>query len=178
MKICAYHGTLKNNVESIQKDGFKISTGKHQWFGAGIYFFGTLKSDGSAAVTDGFTEAKNWVIYVKGCEDWAVFKVCIESEHFIDLVGCEDHRKLFLQIREKAKKLHDRSKKRGEPFREQAVYHLLRDKLNIDFIRGLVNADKHGRYTYGSYTNIHPQIQICVINSGCIRKTTLCRGGN
>ena len=59
MKICAYHGTLKKNVEGIQRDGFKISEGVHQWFGEGIYFFETLKTTESEIISDGFEEAKN-----------------------------------------------------------------------------------------------------------------------
>ena len=172
MKICAYHGTLKKNVESIQRDGFKISKGEHQWFGDGIYFFEALKT-----ISDGFEEVKNWVIYVKHCKDWAVFEVCIESDNFIALVGCEDDKKLFKQIRKEAKELHDRSKRRNELFIEQLIYHLLRCKLNIDFIRVLVNADKYGRFISESYTNVHPQVQICVVNDDCIKEVTLCQGG-
>ena len=177
MKICAYHGTLKKNVEGIQRDGFKISEGVHQWFGDGIYFFETLKTPESEIISDGFEEAKNWVIYVKHCRDWAVFKVCIKTNSFIDLVGCEDDKKLFKQIRKRAKELHELSEKRNEPFREQFIYHLLRcNKPNIDFIRVLVNADKYGRFISENYTIVHPQVQICVVNDDCIKEITLCQG--
>ena len=81
------------------------------------------------------------------------------------------------RLEKKAKELHELSEKRNEPFREQLIYHLLRCKLNIDFIRVLVNADKYGRFISESYTNVHPQVQICVVDTDCIKEVTLCQGG-
>lgn len=39
IKLKAYHGTLKKNVNSIKENGFIISTKNFEWLGTGIYFF-------------------------------------------------------------------------------------------------------------------------------------------
>jgi hypothetical protein len=169
MKLSAYHGTLKEHEQSIKENGFNISTGDHQWFGDGVYFFQTIEP-----LTDGYTEAKNWVLYVKRHPQWIVFQACIESEYFIDLVSCQEHKKLFTEARKKAHALHQKSKYSARPFKEQAIYHILRNKFAPDFIRVIVNADKYSNYQYYSYTVNHCQIQVCVINTSCITNYQVC----
>ena len=167
MQLCAYHGTSKSNIKSIEEKGLKPSKGKRQWFGDGWYFFETVY------MSDGFKEAKNWVIKVKKNPEWAVFKVCIKSEHFIDLIDSEEHKCLFAKVREKAHKLHKESRMADKHFREQVIYLKLREYITVDFIRVVVNADNYGRYDYHSYTVFHPQVQICVIKESCMGKPEL-----
>ena len=127
----------------------------------------------TAYMSDGYTEAKNWVIKIKKEPEWAVFKVCIKSEHFIDLIDSEKHKRLFVKVREKAYKLHTASRMANKRFKEQVIYLKLRECMTADFIRVLVNADKYGKYDYHSYTVIHPQVQICVIKASCMGKPEL-----
>lgn len=167
MQLCAYHGTSKTNISSIKKNGLNQSKGAKQWLGDGWYFFET------AYMSDGFKEAKNWVIKVKQEPEWAVFKVCIKSDHFIDLLDSEEHKDLFKKIRKKAYELHNKSQVANKPFSEQVIYLKLREYMTADFIRVLVNADNHGKYDYYSYTVIHPQVQICVIHQDCMGELVL-----
>lgn len=39
IELIGYHGTALENVESIQKDGFRRSEGDAEWLGTGVYFF-------------------------------------------------------------------------------------------------------------------------------------------
>ncbi|MCP4110709.1 MAG: hypothetical protein GY749_35155 [Desulfobacteraceae bacterium] len=76
MKFIGYHGTKSENINNIIKNGYVLS-GKKEWFGEGVYFFEDL-----APLTDGFTEAKSWMLYVKHVKYWAVFQTKIESDIF------------------------------------------------------------------------------------------------
>ncbi len=166
MKLIGYHGTLRGNAQSIEENGFRVSRGDAQWLGDGVYFFETLEN-----VSNGFEEARNWVLKVKKSSDVAVFRACIESENFIDLIGCEEHKKYFKKLRDVVYKLHKKACKNGEPFNELAIYRVLseRTKAKIDVIRALVNADKYTKYDYECHTVIHAQVQVCVTDASCIK---------
>ena len=171
MELCAYHGTPRKNVQSIQNRGLNISTGRNKWLGDGIYFFETN------SITNGFEEAKNWVVKVKHEPDWAVFQADIQSDDFIDLVGSSEHKKLFCELREKVYELHKKSKNADKNFEESGIYLALRKSMTADFIRALVNSDKYQKYGYSSYTVLAPQIQICVIEKSCIKNVKLYKEG-
>ena len=167
MQLCAYHGTSKTHISSIKKNGLNQSKGKKQWLGDGWYFFET------AYMSNGLKEAKNWVIKVKKEPEWAIFKVDIKSDNFIDLIDSAEHKGLFAKVREQAYKLHAASRRANKRFREQVIYLQLRKYITADFIRVMVNADNYGKYDYHSYTVIHPQVQICVIEKNCMGKPKL-----
>jgi len=168
MKLCAYHGTPRKNVQSIQNKGLNISTGQNLWLGDGVYFFETN------SITNGFKEAKNWVIKVKHEPEWAVFQADIQSDNFIDLLGSSEHKKLFRKLRETAYELHKQSKNADKNFEEISIYLELRKCMTADFIRALVNSDNYQEYGYSSYTVLAHQIQICVIEKSCIKNVKLC----
>lgn len=167
MKLCAYHGTPRENVQSIQNKGLNISEGRNLWLGDGVYFFETN------SITNGFEEAKNWVVKVKREPEWAVFQADIQSDNFIDLVESSEHKELFRKLRKTVYELHKQSKNADKNFEEIGIYLELRKRMTADFIRVLVNSDNYQKYEYSSYTVLAPQIQICVIEKSCIKNVKL-----
>lgn len=164
MQLDGYHGTEISNIENIQKNGYKISS-DNEWLGSGVYFFESLNN-----FCDGFLEAKNWAFYVKKYQNWAVFKVKIKSNKFIDLVTNIKHREIYDKIRESAMKKHIQSGFNKKDFKENSIYVTM-SELDIDFIRVLVDAQKD--YGYYSYTVRRPQIQICVKRTDIIIENKL-----
>lgn len=85
-----YHGTNYENVESILKNGFRISDKADEWLGHGIYFF-------TKGISDPIENAKEWAInqawdnknkryfYKK----YAVLEVEVFGERVLDLTTTE-----------------------------------------------------------------------------------------
>jgi hypothetical protein len=125
MKFIGYHGTEAKNIDDIIQDGYNFSS-KKEWFGEGIYFFEDL-----APITDGFNEAKSWVIYVKNFKHWAIFQAEIESQIFIDLVFDHEHKKLFRETREILLGFHEKSGKDLNEFSDRIVYSIIYQNKKI-----------------------------------------------
>lgn len=164
MQLDVYHGTEIDNITNILKNGYKVSSDK-EWLGSGVYFFESLNT-----FCDGFLEAKNWVIYVKKYQKWAVLKAKIESNKFIDLVNNIRHREIYDRIRDAAIRKHIEAGFDKKDFKEKFIYVKM-ETLDIDFIRVLVDAKKD--YGYYSYTVRRPQLQICVKNIKVITENEL-----
>ncbi len=139
MILVGYHGTEKKNKDIIIKNGYKKSS-KKEWLGEGIYLFETLRK-----ISDGYREAKNWVIYVKKKKEWAVIKTTIESRHFVDLVENVGHRNLYDKIKKAAIEIHKKSGKKVSDFLERTIYIKLEEE-NFDFIRTIVDSQRDYSY--------------------------------
>lgn len=168
MQLIGYHGTEIKNVDNILKNGYILSS-NNEWLGSGVYFFESLKM-----FSNGFLEAKNWVLYVKKYKNWAVFKSKINSKKFIDLVNNIKHKEIYDKIRERMIKKHIESGFDKKDFKERVIYVNM-GTLKIDFIRSLVDAKKD--FGYYSYTIRRPQIQICVKNIKVITENKLYNSG-
>jgi Poly(ADP-ribose) polymerase catalytic domain. len=70
----AYHGTDKANIQSIQKQGFRVGTGGNLYLGDGVYFY-----EGSKPHAIGYPKLKD-----KTCKS-AVFRCEINLGRCIDL---------------------------------------------------------------------------------------------
>ncbi len=148
-----YHGTPYKNVDAIQRNGYQFSD-EHQWFGAGVYFFGTM-----LPLSDGIEEAKKWVLFVKKESEWAVFKSTIETNEYFDCVNNSDDRAFFDKLRKELFALHIKSGRKVEHFKDRVVFKELEKKQSFIVVRALVDATKK---SYFNYVISHPQIQICV----------------
>ncbi len=159
MKLTCYHGTKAEAAENIIKNGYKKS-GSKEWFGSGVYFFESYND-----LCDGITEARDWAKYVKHFKNWAVFEACIESDKYIDIAFEVEHKKIYDRIKEEAIELHKKAGKETKEFNENLIFHQM-EKLDIDFIRALVDSKKESGYY--SYIIRRPQLQICVKNETVI----------
>jgi len=169
MKVIGYHGTEAKHIDDINKNGYNFS--ENGWFGEGVYFFETLKP-----LTHGEEEAIYWAIKIKRCDEWAVFKAIIESSKFIDLIGNNEHKILYDQIKKRLLSLHLKSKKDRTTFKESIIFKTLQKEKDVDFMRVMVDAsDKQIPYGYviGRF-----QVQVCVKKSICIKKNELWKQGN
>ncbi len=153
MKLICYHGTKAEAADNINKTGYLKS--KHsEWLGSGVYFF-----ESYGTLCDGIIEARDWAKFVKKFKNWAIFEACIESEKYIDIAFEIEHRKIYDQIKEEAIKKHKESGKGIKEFNENLIFQEM-EKLDIDFIRALVDSKKD--LGYYSYIVRRPQLQICV----------------
>ncbi|MBD3338859.1 MAG: hypothetical protein GF353_07115 [Candidatus Lokiarchaeota archaeon] len=161
-KIIGYHGTHSKNVDSIIKNGYRLS-GEKEWFGRGVYFFQDYSS-----ITNGFEEAKLWAINVKKFKKSAVLQSLIISTKYFDLVDNIEHRKYYDKLRKSLTELHKKSGKDIKDFHDHIIFNKLSEEDNIDFIRACVDAGRN--YGYYSIVVRRLQVQICVRNSNCIKE--------
>lgn len=166
MQFTGYHGTAAENSTGILSDGYILSR-ESEWFGRGVYFFETVEG-----ISNGFDEAKNWIVYVKKIRNWAVFRAVMETDKYIDLLLDVEHKKLYDEIKREAIRLHLQAGKQIRYFRENTIYIKMAE-LDIDLIRALVDAKKD--YGYYSYTVRRPQVQICVKRLECLVSNGLIR---
>ncbi|MCC7430598.1 hypothetical protein IT568_07140 [bacterium] len=166
VKIIGYHGTASENVESILQNNYNLS-GEKEWFGKGIYFF-----EDCSPLTDGFVEARDWVIHVKKFKKWAIFRAEIESKKSLDIVNDLVHKKIFKEIKEKLLSLHLESGRTKESFSDKVVFKKLELQAKFDLIRCTVNPEK----SRVSFVVSRIQIQVCVKDKNCIKKNELVRG--
>ncbi|QEJ94686.1 hypothetical protein [Treponema phagedenis] len=128
-----------------------------------MLIFGTLKG-----YSDGIEEARHWALYVKKEKEISVLSAEIESNDFLDLCNCVEHRKLYDKVLKIARALHSASKYKDEDFNDWHVFIRIKENNSIDFIRAFVNAAKDTGHIVR-----RPQIQICVINKSCIKNMQL-----
>jgi adenosine deaminase len=155
MKLTGYHGTNAESADDITKMGYKKSSDL-EWFGSGIYFFESYD-----ILCDGFIEARDWAKHVKKFQNWAIFEAVIESNKYIDIAFEIEHKIIYDKIKEKAILKHKAAGKNIKDFKEKAIF-IEMEKLDIDFVRALVDSKKN--LGYYSYTIRRPQLQICVKN--------------
>lgn len=159
MKLTCYHGTNAESADNISKIGY-LKSDPSEWFGRGVYFFESYD-----ILCDGFIEARDWAKNVKKFINWAIFEATIESDKYIDIAFNINHRKLYDRIKKTAITKHKEAGKNVRDFQEKTIF-LEMEKLNIDFIRVLVDSKKN--LGYYSYTIRRPQLQVCVKNINVI----------
>ena len=162
MEIVGYHGTSGEAARKIVQEGFRTSDGPN-WFGPGVYFF---ESNG---YLDGYTEAKQWALYVKKFPVCALVKARIQAQNYIDLILNVEHRKVFELICKETRKLFAEKKSSSE-FSEATIYIKIREKMpNLELIRAMTD----GSSLNTVQTTVRPQIQVCVIKTDSIRSQKL-----
>lgn len=167
LRITGYHGTSEENCDEILKNGYSKS-GDDEWFGAGVYFF-----EDCAPFTSG-TEEAEWWVRIRKYPRWVILKSIIESEKYLDIAFCQEHRRLYEQIKKELVNLHRRGGRSIRDFKLRSVFIML-SKRDVDFIRASVDAQRDpGFFSYviGRY-----QIQVCVKNIDCIKSTSPKRKG-
>lgn len=163
-----FHGTTPDNANSIIKNGFEPSNEK-AWFGAGIYFFGSVFS-----IIDGKEDAKFWVLNVKKQDKWAVIRARIESYKAFDMIMNEDHKKAFTRMREELFKLHLKAGKAPDHFKDRMVFIQIERSGSYEVIRAFVDPAKK---LYLSYALPRVQIQICVKQADAIKSSEIIMQG-
>lgn len=163
-----YHGTKSDAAINILKSGYILSNNT-MWFGKGVYFFEDYHT-----LCNGLEEAKNWAIYVKYFENWAVLKTNINTEKYIDIFLNQKHKELFDKIKKEMLNKHLSSGKVVGIFNEKVIFRKLEEK-DIDLIRALVDASQHNGYP--RFVVRRPQVQICVKNTDIIENTILIQQG-
>ncbi len=169
LKCTGYHGTTQDNVESIKANGFRLS-GEKEWMGSGVYFFGDAQP-----LTYGKDEARSWVVSVRKQSNWAVFKVEIESDNYLDIAADKSHRALYDEIKNQLMEIH-RQREAIQTFNEQWIFTAIAKRDDLDVIRGCFNARREDGYMRKLVQ--HPQVQICVKKVDCIKSTTLLKEGS
>lgn len=159
MKLTCYHGTKAESADNISKIGYWKSK-PEEWFGSGVYFFESYET-----LSNGFIEARDWAKFVKKFKNWAIFEAVIESDKYIDIAFEFEHKIIYDEIKETVIKKHLESGKSISDFNENIIFHEM-EKLDIDFIRALVDSKKD--LGYYSYIIRRPQLQICVKNNDVI----------
>ena len=168
LSCIGYHGTKPENVDSILRNGYKMSKAS-SWFGVGIYFFGDLWP-----YFPGEREAIQWMLYVKNEDSWAVFVSEIESTNYFDMLGDISAREEFDEIKKELLKKHTQFGKDERYFKDNAVFELLENTKHFSVIRALVNARKS---PHVGYVVSRPQVQICVKDISTIVSTKLTKTG-
>ena len=167
LRITGYHGTSEEFYEKILNNGY-LKSGDNEWFGSGVYFFGDCMP-----ITSGAKEAEWWV-RTRRYSRWVILSSIIESEKYLDIAFCSEHRRLYEQIKTELIRKHRQYGKRTKDFQLRSVFIML-SKKDVDFIRAGVDAQR--RPDYNCYVIGRYQIQICVKNIGCIKSTSLKRKG-
>lgn len=166
LKCVGYHGTTTDKIESIQKNGYLMSSDK-EWFGRGVYFFGDLKQ----LSISGRREAKNWVLYVKQKQNWVIFRAKIVSKKYFDMLDEKD-RITFNEIKKELLTKHNSLGFSIKDFKDRVIFELLQKENFFEVIRVFVDAAKKDYINYG-YVVMHPQVQICVKVLQAIQNNTL-----
>jgi len=162
LQFIGFHGTDVRGANQIEREGFHDSSAE-SWLGPGIYFFETQPN------FDGLEAARWWVKTYKKYPKWVILEAEINSDKVLDLFGNNEDRRKFGQFKQKLLEKHLESNGKEEDFKLKTVFLYLSRKVEV--IRSLVDAARLDKFT--NFVVGYPQIQICVVNSGCIGKPTL-----
>mgnify|MGYP006422183703 CR=1 FL=1 len=165
-----YHGTPKNNIKSIQQNGYKISSDA-EWFGEGIYFFGSLDS-----VTSGSNEAKQFLKNARKINNPAIFKSYFYTDVYIDIVKNNGHRRQFFELQDQLVKLHEKysGSNKNVQISDKFVLSVLLKNFGTKI--ALIRVPCDGKKYPGYFSQIIKrfQVQIVVKDPKIIKKTILC----
>lgn len=163
LRITGYHGTSEENGDQILENGYTKS-GDTEWFGSGVYFF-----EDCTPYTNGVKEAIWWARKRK-YKRWIILKSIIESDKYLDIAFCHEHKCRYERIKEELVNKHLRGGKERKDFKLRTVFIML-SKKDVDFIRAAVDAQRD--QVYFSYVIERHQIQVCVKNLNCIKSTSV-----
>lgn len=164
-----YHGTNVAAANVIIKEGF-IPSGKKEWIGSGIYFFGDLQP-----ITSGIKEAINWARIVRKHRRWAVMSASIDNSNAFDLLSNEEHRAQFYEIETILKERHSQSGLPIRDFRQNSVFVAIAETNNYYVVRAFCDSKKA---VYFAPVAIRPQVQICVKNVAAIKSCNIYKTGD
>ena len=167
MEQRAYHGTSLENANKICKSSneinFKISCGKTEWLGNGVYFF------------DNKQNAIDWSKKVRQFEEIGIVSAMIKAdeEKVFDLVGNPKQLKLFDKmcaiVANKYNKIQN--EEIDKSFMSTTI-ELLKQQENFDVIRAFFEIKNTNFENINKAKQKFPigigRIQICVINTDCI----------
>lgn len=139
LKITGYHGTSADSAKSILDNGYSLSA-ETEWFGAGVYFF-----EDCAPFSYGIEEAKWWVTK-RNYDYWVILQSSIESDNYLDIAFCREHRDRFEKAKEAMIRKYENSGKNLNDFKLRTVFIML-SKSGVDLIRACVDAQLKPRYT-------------------------------
>ena len=156
-KFVGYHGTNKKLAIEIDKCFF-IDSDPDAWLGAGVYFYEDI--DG---LFDGKQLAINWAVVVKKYNEYVIYQADIISDKVFDMITNKNLQNKFMELKDELLKKHIQSGKSAEEFSDCDVYrHITRF---FEVIRVMVDGKKYEKNFPQTYTNILPQIQLCVCNN-------------
>lgn len=158
MEVIGFHSTDISSGENIEKTGYKKSN-PNAWLGDGVYFFSDYFT-----ISKGYQEAIDWATKVKNFKSYVVFKATIISDTFIDIAFNEEHKQLFLKIKNSLMKKHEKNNY-ASSFKENVIFLEMAKNPKIDFILALVDPCKNSSYVIAKM-----QLQVCVKNTKSIVK--------
>jgi hypothetical protein len=165
MTLTAYHGTRLDRAEYILTDGYKNSK-ETEWMGKGVYFFPDFKH------FNGVKEAISWAKVVRRYRKWAILVSTIKGKTFLNLMHKKD-KNLYFQYTNIMIDKHLEAGKTIDEFDEYVVFKYIdQERPKLDFIIASIDTKKRYR---GFKSNIigRQQVQLCVKNTNCIKKTIM-----
>ena len=156
----AYHGTKKENVSSILKDGFNISDEDDEYLGTGIYFY---EKDIFQAIY-WRTKAKKDKITNVG-----VIKANIKSDKLIDLTLTSHYEYVYdlsEKIRKRAKNALSKKGFKPSKLTPKNIFNTLYRLKEFDVIKHVFKVP-HGGKIIGTEV-FRSQIQLCIRNRKAI----------
>ncbi len=164
--MIGHHGTSVENAKMILEEGFRKSSGKHQWFGEGVYFF-----------DDDYIEARNWAVKVKKFERYAILQSEIDAQNPLHLHKSTEWGE-FLKIKQRLLKHNQSSPFKNREITDAYVVEFMCQqiyKLKGVHIDVIICACSVGGYAWTAEITRIPrtQIQICVRELSSILRTEL-----
>lgn len=154
MKFIGYHGTNSESANKIDKNFF-IDSDPDAWLGAGVYFYEDVPK-----LFDARTLASQWALIIKKYNDCVIYKADIISNKVFDMVANDKCQKQFEILKKQLLAKHIQAGKSIEKFSDSDVYRQITRVFEV--VRVLVDGKKYDKSFPQTYTNIIPQIQICV----------------
>lgn len=156
----AYHGTKKENVNSILEEEFNMSEEDDEYLGTGIYFY---ERDILQAIY-WRTKAKKDKI-----KDVGVIKANIKSDKLIDLTLTSHYEYVYdlsEKIRKKAKDALNKNRFKSTELNPKIIFNTLYRLKEFDVIKHIFKVP-HGGRVIGTQV-YRSQIQLCIRNRNVI----------
>lgn len=174
MEIIGYHGTNKDNIESIRKANFKISAGDEEWLGHGVYFF----VDGIACPIEsskGWAIAQSWNNTNKSNNypEYCVLSAKITSEHILDLRVQEDLIKYNSYRDHVVNKCGDYFRKNSYKKHDNLINNMIAGQLGLEVIISNLFI-KFRAFRIAQLISRMPNVSVlCAKNADCINAETI-----
>ena len=135
MLIIGNHGTNKDNVPSIKKNGFYSSKGLHHWCGEGVYFFIQGINENSIdflaeqwAKDQAYDKTNKTFKY----KEYAVIEAFVHSneERILDLRSEEN----LIKVNEVRKILEKMCSSKGYKMNDYRIWEYMKNKFDIDIV--------------------------------------------
>lgn len=165
MEFKGYHGTSVSAATSIRTEGFKISSGSHEWLGDGVYFF-------IHDISDPEDDAVKWGIV----NAWDNEKKCNKYDGYAVIVAnikVDDEQVFDLRIQECSNFFNEyRSKFIAKVLASGRSYDRIKDAIIINEMRDS-GIRQMNVVINRVYTQLTSDFRIFKVKS-CIPNTTIC----